>query len=51
MVVGSSAGGDVALLKEFDHIVTGIVSEATSDPVFENLIDEVFGKIILVQGG
>lgn len=44
---GSSVGGDVALLKEFDHIVTGIVSEATSDPVFENLIDEVFGKIIL----
>ena len=41
---GSSVGGDVSFLKEFDHIVTGIVSEAASDPVFENFIDEVFGK-------
>ena len=44
---GSTVGGDVAFLKEFDHIVTGIVSEAASDPVFENFIDEVFGKINL----
>ncbi|XP_063887019.1 uncharacterized protein LOC135114827 isoform X2 [Scylla paramamosain] len=43
--VAGNNSGDVALLKEFDHIVTGIVSEATSDPVFENLIDEVFGCI------
>lgn len=41
---GTSGGGDVAFLKEFDHIVTGIISETTSDPVFESLIDEVFGK-------
>ena len=42
-----NTGGDVGLIKEFDHIVTGIVSEATSDPVFENLIDEVFGKVLI----
>lgn len=41
---GTSSGGEVAFLKEFDHIVTGIISETTSDPVFESLIDEVFGK-------
>lgn len=40
----TSGGGDVAFLKEFDHIVTGIISETTSDPAFECLIEEVFGK-------
>lgn len=43
-VPGTSGGGDTAFLKEFEHIVTGIISETTSDPVFECLIDEVFGK-------
>ncbi|XP_050688392.1 uncharacterized protein LOC126981424 isoform X3 [Eriocheir sinensis] len=42
-VPGTSGGGDAAFLKEFEHIVTGIISETTSDPVFECLIDEVFG--------
>lgn len=45
---GTTGGGDVAFLKEFDHIVTGIISETTSDPVFESLIDEVFGKNIVL---
>lgn len=41
---GTSGGGDACFLKELDHIVTDIISETTSDPVFECLIDEVFGK-------
>lgn len=44
-VPSTSGGGDAAFLKEFEHIVTGIISETTSDPVFECLIDEVFGKV------
>ncbi|XP_064106987.1 uncharacterized protein LOC135215961, partial [Macrobrachium nipponense] len=40
---GDGTMGDVALIKELDHIVTGIITETTSDPVFENLIEEVFG--------
>ncbi|XP_068209560.1 uncharacterized protein [Palaemon carinicauda] len=35
--------GDVALIKELDHMVSGIITEKTSDPVFENPIEEVFG--------
>ncbi|KAK7072475.1 hypothetical protein SK128_018346 [Halocaridina rubra] len=36
--------GDVALIRELDHIVSNILSETTSDPAFENLIEEVFGS-------
>ena len=38
------SAGDMALIKELDHVVTGIITETTSDPVFENFIEEVFGK-------
>ncbi|XP_071548192.1 uncharacterized protein [Panulirus ornatus] len=38
-----NGAGDVALLKELDHIVPGIISETTADPAFESLLEEVFG--------
>lgn len=44
----SNAGGEVALIRELDHIVTGIISETTADPAFENLLEEVFGKELSV---
>lgn len=41
-----SGAGDMALLKELDHIVPGIISETTADPAFESLLEEVFGKFL-----
>lgn len=46
----SNAGGEAALIRELDHIVTGIITETTADPAFENLLEEVFGKELSVCG-